>query len=84
MYVMLHRMQLNWPCLSFDILRDPLGELRSRYPHTVYMATGTQAEGANNSVHLLKVSDLAKTQGDDDLGKLLITLFHCLPHHMTL
>lgn len=67
MYLMLHRMKLNWPCLSFDILRDPLGEHRSKYPHTMYMVTGSQAEGGNNSVYLLKISDLYKTQGDDDL-----------------
>jgi ribosome assembly protein RRB1 len=27
---MLHRMNLEWPCLSFDIIRDNLGYQRTK------------------------------------------------------
>lgn len=29
-YVMYHALRAEWPCLSFDFLRDPLGEGRQR------------------------------------------------------
>ncbi len=29
-YKMLHRMNLEWPCLSFDIIRDSLGYQRTK------------------------------------------------------
>jgi ribosome assembly protein RRB1 len=29
-YVMYHSFRTEWPCLSFDILRDPLGDNRQR------------------------------------------------------
>jgi len=29
-YNMLHRLRVDWPCLSFDIVRDPLGNYRSK------------------------------------------------------
>ena len=45
---------VEWPCLSVDLLRDSLGEFRSKYPHTMYVAAGTQADRANkNKVHCL-------------------------------
>lgn len=65
-YEMLHRMNVTWPCLSFDVLRDRLGEERKRYPATAYVVTGTQADAAkNNEVLVMKMSQLHKTQKDD-------------------
>ena len=65
-YEMLHRMNVTWPCLSFDILRDALGDERQRYPATAYVVTGTQADMAkNNEVIVMKMSQLHKTQRDD-------------------
>ncbi|KIM19384.1 hypothetical protein M408DRAFT_43180, partial [Serendipita vermifera MAFF 305830] len=65
-YEMLHRMHVAWPCLSFDILRDNLGEERRKYPATSFSVTGTQADVAkNNEVLVLKMSSLHKTQKDD-------------------
>ena len=62
-YVMRHNMTVNWPCLSFDILRDNLGDQRQRYPATAYVVTGTQADVAkNNEIHVCKMSSLHKTQ----------------------
>jgi Histone-binding protein RBBP4 or subunit C of CAF1 complex len=35
-YVMYHSMQAEWPCLSFDFLRDGLGESRQRVRYLSY------------------------------------------------
>ncbi len=42
-YDCLHAFNLEWPCLSFDLLRDDLGGPRSTFPHTLFMVSGTQA-----------------------------------------
>ncbi|KAG5720994.1 Ribosome assembly protein rrb1 [Termitomyces sp. T112] len=66
-YIMRHSTNVPWPCLSFDILRDNLGDERQRYPATAYIVTGTQADLANsNEVVVYKMSSLHKTQKDDD------------------
>ncbi|WJX53032.1 hemolysin III domain membrane protein [Trifolium repens] len=59
-YNSLHGFHIGWPCLSFDILRDTLGLVRSEFPHTVYFVTGTQAEKPSwNSVGIFKVSNIS-------------------------
>jgi ribosome assembly protein RRB1 len=64
-YEMLHHMNVTWPCLSFDVLRDSLGDERRRYPATTYVVTGTQADLAkNNEILVMKMSHLHKTQKD--------------------
>ncbi|KAF8473178.1 WD40-repeat-containing domain protein [Kalaharituber pfeilii] len=68
-YHMLHRMNVTWPCLSFDIIKDGLGDERRGYPATAYLVTGTQAERTNrNEIMVLKLSGLNKMpqDGDDD------------------
>ena len=42
-YVMLHQAHTGAPCLSFDILRDDLGDDRQTFPLTGYIVAGTQA-----------------------------------------
>lgn len=42
-YVMLHQAHTGAPCLSFDILRDDLGDRRETFPLTGYIVAGTQA-----------------------------------------
>ena len=65
-YLMLHRMTSEWPCLSFDFIRDKLGMNRTRFPATIYAVSGTQAEGPeNNSLTVMKLTDLHKTIHDD-------------------
>ncbi|KAJ3477251.1 hypothetical protein NLI96_g10595 [Meripilus lineatus] len=67
-YLLRHNMNVNWPCLSFDILRDNLGDQRQRFPATAYIVSGTQADVAkNNEITVYKMSSLQKTQrnGDD-------------------
>lgn len=72
-YKMHHALSPEWPCLSFDFLRDDLGESRSRFPHTLTAVVGTQADRPDrNSLTVLKISDLAKVQvetEDDILGE---------------
>ena len=64
-YIMRHTMNVNWPCLSFDVLRDNLGFERQRYPTTAYIVTGTQADVAkNNQVLVCRLSSLHRTQRD--------------------
>jgi len=65
-YTMLHKMRTDWPCLSFDILPDQLGHFRNKFPLSMYMVAGTQADARNkNKVMLLKCSDMHKTKHDD-------------------
>lgn len=62
-YIMRHSTGVDWPCLSFDTLRDNLGEERQRFPHTVWIVTGTQADvPKNNELTVYKMSSLHKTQ----------------------
>lgn len=65
-YLMRHSMAGNWPCLSFDVLRDNLGDERQRYPATAYLVAGTQADTAKkNEVVVYKLSSLHRTQKND-------------------
>ncbi|XP_068342721.1 protein HEAT STRESS TOLERANT DWD 1-like [Pyrus communis] len=45
-YNSLHAFHIGWPCLSFDIVRETLGLVRTEFPHTVYFVAGTQVEKA--------------------------------------
>jgi ribosome assembly protein RRB1 len=64
-YEMRHSMQVKWPSLSFDVLRDNLGDQRQRYPATAYIVAGTQAPSAkDNELSVYKISALHKTQND--------------------
>eukprot|EP00026_Physarum_polycephalum_P006534 Phypoly_transcript_06582.p1 GENE.Phypoly_transcript_06582~~Phypoly_transcript_06582.p1 ORF type:complete len:456 (+),score=102.34 Phypoly_transcript_06582:381-1748(+) len=66
-YNMLHSLGTQWPCLSFAFLPDNLGANRTKYPHTVYLAAGTQAgEADENSLILMKISGMNKTKEDSD------------------
>ncbi|KZT08545.1 glutamate-rich WD repeat-containing protein [Laetiporus sulphureus 93-53] len=66
-YIMRHSMNVNWPCLSFDVLRDSLGDERQRFPASAYIVAGTQAESAkNNELSVYKLSSLHRTQRDGD------------------
>ncbi|XP_076918796.1 protein HEAT STRESS TOLERANT DWD 1-like [Bidens hawaiensis] len=58
-YNSLHAFHIGWPCLSFDIVRDSLGLVRTEFPHTVYCVTGTQAHNAPNSIGIFKISNIS-------------------------
>jgi len=64
-YEMLHRLNVTWPCLSFDVLQDHLGTNNRRYPHSAYFVAGTQADVAkNNELMVMKASSMHKTIKD--------------------
>ncbi|ORY50668.1 WD40 repeat-like protein [Neocallimastix californiae] len=66
-YEMLHTMNVEWPCLSFDFLGDNLGVNRTTFPMTAYLVAGSQAEEQkNNQLYILKMSQMNKTKYDDD------------------
>lgn len=68
-YDMLHTLSTTWPCLSFDIVRDSLGDSRKSYPATMYAVAGTQAEGSRsreNELMVMKLSGLSRMDRDRD------------------
>lgn len=66
-YVMLHQAQSGAPCLSFDIVKDKLGDNRDQYPLTTYIVAGTQAARTHaNNVIVMKMSNLHKTGGEEE------------------
>jgi ribosome assembly protein RRB1 len=74
-YKMHHALSVEWPSLSFDFIRDSLGESRTRFPHSLTCVAGTQAPLAHqNYLAVMKLSDLDKIQAeteDDILGEEL-------------
>ncbi|GMH13722.1 hypothetical protein Nepgr_015563 [Nepenthes gracilis] len=59
-YNCLHAFHVGWPCLSFDVLRDSLGLVRTEFPHTLYVVAGTQAkESSWNSIEIYKLSNVS-------------------------
>lgn len=68
-YHMLHNLSTPWPCLSFDIIHDSLGDNRKVYPATMYTVSGTQAEGRRadeNALMVMKFAGLSKMDRGDD------------------
>ncbi|XP_065912386.1 glutamate-rich WD repeat-containing protein 1-like [Dysidea avara] len=65
-YLMYHQAQLGAPCLSFDIVRDTLGDGRTDFPMTTFVVAGTQAATSRQDhVILVKMSQLTKTHKED-------------------
>ncbi|KAH9965105.1 WD40-repeat-containing domain protein [Lactifluus volemus] len=66
-YIMRHTMNTDWPCLSFDVLRDDEGDQRQRFPARACIVSGTQADTAkNNKLTVFKMTQLHKTQKDGE------------------
>ncbi|KAL1892830.1 Ribosome assembly protein rrb1 [Ceratocystis pirilliformis] len=68
-YDMLHSLSTPWPCLSFDIVPDGLGDNRTVYPATMYTVAGTQADctsPSDNSLLVMKLSGLGKMERAND------------------
>ena len=69
-YEMLPTLSTTWPCLSFDILPDSLGDSRKTYPATLYAVAGTQADSnksRENEIMVMKLSSLSRMEkiGED-------------------
>ncbi|CAD7935700.1 unnamed protein product [Amoebophrya sp. A120] len=72
-YQMLHKLNTEWPCLSFDIVQDTLGGARREFPHTCTVVAGSQAQNEkDNCIYVMKWSNLCEQQdesdSDDDSG----------------
>lgn len=70
-YELLHRLEPPWPCLSFDIIRDNLGDGKARkmYPATLYAVAGTQAAQGHekeNELLIMKMSKLSRTEKQEE------------------
>lgn len=66
-YVMYHQAQTSAPCLSFDIIKDSLGDNRETYPQTAYIVAGTQAPQSHIShIIVMRLSNLHKTNNEQD------------------
>eukprot|EP00538_Stauroneis_constricta_P002199 CAMPEP_0119572882 /NCGR_PEP_ID=MMETSP1352-20130426/44846_1 /TAXON_ID=265584 /ORGANISM="Stauroneis constricta, Strain CCMP1120" /LENGTH=500 /DNA_ID=CAMNT_0007622569 /DNA_START=18 /DNA_END=1516 /DNA_ORIENTATION=+ len=66
-YKMYHSLTPDWPSLSFDFIKDQLGESRQRFPHTLQAVIGSQADlPENNQLTVLQLSDLSKISKDDN------------------
>ncbi|KAK6531251.1 ribosome biosynthesis protein rrb1 [Arthrobotrys megalospora] len=64
---LLHNMGTKWPCLSFDVLQDSLGDNRQTYPATVFLVTGTQAsKPRENEITVMKLSGLSRMKQDPE------------------
>ncbi|XP_006350988.1 glutamate-rich WD repeat-containing protein 1-like [Solanum tuberosum] len=64
-YNSLHAFHIGWPCMSFDVVRDSLGLVRTEFPHTVYCVAGTQAEKSSwNSIGIFKLSNVSGKMRD--------------------
>jgi ribosome assembly protein RRB1 len=70
-YEMLHTFSTPWPCLSFDVVRDNLGDNRKQYPRTLYAVAGSQAESSrsrDNELMILKLSSLSRMDRGNETG----------------
>ena len=76
-YVMYHRAQTEWPCLSVDFILPGISNLQNLfnvqmlenfdYPLELYAVGGSQADfSSQNQLYIMKFMDLAKTRFDDD------------------
>jgi ribosome assembly protein RRB1 len=68
-YEMLHALSTPWPCLSFNIIKDGLGDNRKTYPATMYAVAGTQAEAKrekDNQIMVMKFSGLSRMEREHD------------------
>ncbi|CAM2110180.1 unnamed protein product [Caretta caretta] len=61
-YVLYHRAGTGAPCLSFDVVPDPLGQELGRFPLSLQLCAGTQAESAQaNRLLVMKMHNLHRT-----------------------
>jgi len=60
-YYCLHYLALEWPCLSFDLIRDPWETPRHAFPHKMLMVAGTQAAPRQqNYIAVMKLDNMGQ------------------------
>lgn len=63
-YKMLHTLQTPWPCLSFDVVRDPFGMGRTQFPLQCLLVAGTTTpHPAGAQLLMLHCHDMKRTGG---------------------
>lgn len=69
-YVMLHQAQTGAPCLSFDIIKDNLGDDRETFPLSAYVVAGTQSQQVHvNNIIVMRLTNLHKTSKNEENGE---------------
>ncbi|KAJ4752640.1 hypothetical protein LUZ62_087045 [Rhynchospora pubera] len=64
-YNYLRGFNIGWPCLSFDVVQDSLGLVRTEFPHTLYGVAGTQADQQSaNYIGIFKLSKITGKKRD--------------------
>eukprot|EP00388_Colpodella_angusta_P009597 GDKJ01025466.1.p1 GENE.GDKJ01025466.1~~GDKJ01025466.1.p1 ORF type:complete len:546 (+),score=75.91 GDKJ01025466.1:218-1639(+) len=59
------QLRTEYPCLSFDIIKDNEGANRTKYPLSMYFVCGSQAdEAGKNQLYVMRVSNICKTKHD--------------------
>jgi ribosome assembly protein RRB1 len=72
-YGALHQMRFDWPAMSFDFFKDHMGQDRTRYPTSVWLAAGTQTDsGRGNELNLVRVSNIHRTKEEDEEGMVVL------------
>lgn len=64
-YELLHTLEPKWPSLSFDVIRDELGDNRKTYPVSLLSVSGTQAAQGReheNEITVMKLSSLSRNE----------------------
>lgn len=69
-YEMLHTLETTWPCLSFDVIPDQLGDNRKTYPATAYAVGGTQAASGRSKENQIMVMKLSGLSRNDQAGNI--------------
>lgn len=63
-YKMHHALTPEWPSMALDVIRDGRGANRTRFPHELTLAVGSQADRAeNNKLTIFRMSDLGRIPG---------------------
>ncbi|TKR65212.1 hypothetical protein L596_025644 [Steinernema carpocapsae] len=66
-YKIFHSFETSYPCLSFDVVHDKLGENRTEFPLTSHLVAGTQAQKATqNMIYVLKLANLHGMDEESD------------------
>jgi ribosome assembly protein RRB1 len=66
-YTLFQTINAEWPCLSFDFMRDSLGEKRTGFPYAITAVVGTQASSNDkNRLTVMEISNLHKTKPTEE------------------
>eukprot|EP01056_Protomagalhaensia_sp_Gyna25_P005989 Protomagalhaensia_sp_Gyna_25__5988@NODE_932_length_2396_cov_269_417904_g738_i0_p1_GENE_NODE_932_length_2396_cov_269_417904_g738_i0NODE_932_length_2396_cov_269_417904_g738_i0_p1_ORF_typecomplete_len430_score69_18WD40/PF00400_32/0_013WD40/PF00400_32/1_6e06WD40/PF00400_32/4_9WD40/PF00400_32/0_00076WD40/PF00400_32/8_5e03ANAPC4_WD40/PF12894_7/0_025ANAPC4_WD40/PF12894_7/2e10ANAPC4_WD40/PF12894_7/0_023eIF2A/PF08662_11/21eIF2A/PF08662_11/0_00036eIF2A/PF08662_11/0_033CAF1C_H4bd/PF12265_8/1_7e06CAF1C_H4bd len=69
-YSINHSFGLGLPCVSFDIVQDNLGAVRTRGPHTLTLVAGTQAaQRKDNGLIVAKATGIRRTFVDEQMDE---------------